>query len=217
MDEFPSNSLGNSKDKGRPKAAPADKKIEQIVTGNVVRRKKSLGKRVKAMLVGDEETGGVGQFVLTSVLIPAAKDMLADATSSYIERMLYGEVRGGSARRRSSSGMGYSSPIRTNYGGQFSSGGGRRDTPQQPTRSRVSYQIDDIILESRAEAASVIERMDELISEFGSASVADLYEFLGVSGEFTDNKWGWTDIRGSQPTRVRDGYMIDLPRPEPLK
>ena len=39
---------------------------------------------------------------------------------------------------------------------------------------------------------------------------------VGVSGNYTDNKYGWTDIRNASVIRVRDGYMIKLPKALPL-
>jgi hypothetical protein len=47
-------------------------------------------------------------------------------------------------------------------------------------------------------------------------SVADLYDLVGVTGNYTDNKYGWTDIRSASVIRVRDGYMLKLPKALPL-
>ena len=59
-------------------------------------------------------------------------------------------------------------------------------------------------------------RMDELISSYRVVSVADFYDLAGITPEYTDNKYGWTDIRSANIVRVRDGYMIKLPRAVPL-
>ena len=58
--------------------------------------------------------------------------------------------------------------------------------------------------------------MDELIATYGLVSVADLYDLVGIAGSYTDNKYGWTDIRNASVVRVRDGYVIKLPRALPL-
>ena len=83
-------------------------------------------------------------------------------------------------------------------------------------RARASHDFDEIILASRVEAEEVIDRLFDLVSRYESATVADLYEMVGVTGNFTDDKWGWTNIRGAGVTRVRNGFLLDLPRPEPL-
>lgn len=58
--------------------------------------------------------------------------------------------------------------------------------------------------------------MDELISTYKIVSVADFYDLVGVTGNWTDNKYGWSDIRSASIVHVRDGYMIKLPRPLPI-
>ena len=76
---------------------------------------------------------------------------------------------------------------------------------------------DDIILESRVEAEDVISRMKEIIETYGFVRVTDLYYLVGITGDYTDNKYGWTNIRDAEPVRVRDGYMLKLPKAVPLK
>ena len=87
---------------------------------------------------------------------------------------------------------------------------------RQPTRTRTGYDYDDIILETRGEAEDVLERMEELIDMYQLVSVADFYDLVGVSGNYTDNKYGWTNVRNASVVRVRDGYMIKLPKALPL-
>ena len=62
------------------------------------------------------------------------------------------------------------------------------------------------------EARDVLARMDELIDTYGMVSVADLYDLVGISGNYTDNKYGWTNIKSARIVRVRDGYRIEMPR-----
>ncbi len=216
MEEFPANSR---KAKTGEDDAVEPKKIEKVVAGGVVRRKKPLGKRFAETFVGGDAKG-VWNYVLFDVLIPAAKDMASDAVTQAVERMLFGENR--SSSRRSASRRGgkpndyvsynrYSSPSNPPWHD-------RRDESSRNVsrRARASHDFDEIILATRAEAEEVIDRLFDLVSKYESASVADLYELVGVTGSYTDDKWGWTDIRGAGATRVRNGYLLDLPKPEPL-
>ena len=57
---------------------------------------------------------------------------------------------------------------------------------------------------------------NEMIEEFGMASVLNLYDLIGVTAPFTADKYGWTDIRNATAVRVRDGYLLKLPRVMPL-
>lgn len=206
MEAFPANS--------RKVKAPVSKreekpKIEKVIEGEVVRRKKPLGKRI-AETFGATDMKSVGGFVLIDVLVPAAKDMVADAISQGIERMLFGEVRSTSRRpHKQYSNNGYVSYNRYNSQSQQ-----KQSIPSR--RARASHDFDEIILETRVEAEEVIDRLFDLISKYESATVADLYELVGVQGSYTDDKWGWVDIRGAGITRIRNGYLLDLPRPEPL-
>ena len=76
--------------------------------------------------------------------------------------------------------------------------------------------FDDIILETRWEAEEVLSHMIDLIENYGVASVADLYELVGITGSFTDNKYGWTNLSSATVSRVRDGYLINLPNAQPI-
>jgi hypothetical protein len=72
------------------------------------------------------------------------------------------------------------------------------------------------VLDQRAEAEEVIDRLFDVVSRYGSASVADLYELVGLDSTHTDHKWGWEELTGAGVSRIRGGYLLDLPEPEPL-
>lgn len=221
MEAFPGNPNKDAREPS-PEDVPGRKGVTKIVTGAATRRKKPLGKRLAETIVGG--TGqGVLEYVVLEVLVPAAKDMIADAASQAIEQILFGEVRSTSRRRASSSRSsgpgGYVSYNR--YSSSSSNYGSRREDPREreremSRRGRAAHDFDEIVLDTRADAEEVIDRLFELISKYESASVADLYELVGLSAAYTDDKWGWTDFRGAGVTRVRTGYLLDLPRPVPL-
>ena len=212
MENYPSNSHkakdGQKKEK---QARPEPKKIEKVVEGRVFRRKKPLGKRFAETFVGGDAKGVWG-YVVMDVLIPAAKDMVSDAVSQGVEKMLFGEVRRGRSTAHSRSSSSY-----TNYT-RYSSPIHRREEPRErmSRRARSNHDFDEIVLETRVEAEEVIDGLFALISQYETATVADLYELLGESGNFQDEKWGWMDMRGAGVSRIKNGYLLDLPRPEPL-
>lgn len=214
MENFPSNS--RRAHEGKPEKKEP-KKVEKIVEGQVVRRKKSLGKRFKETFIGGDDAGSVWGYVLNDVLIPAAKDMISDAVSQGMERMIFGEVRrGGSPRSRSSSS--FTSYNRYGQPGPMN----RREDPRRDSRpelsrrARASHDFDEIIIPTKVEAEEVIDGLFTLIQQYETVTVADLYEMVGQTGDFTDEKWGWTDLRGAGVTRVKGGYLLDLPKTEPL-
>jgi hypothetical protein len=191
-----------------------DKKVERVTSGEAKRKKKSLGKQFKETFVGgDARTAS--RYVVMDVLIPAARDMIVDAGVAGIEKLIFGESR----RRRGST------PPPSGPSGYFSYNRQYAPPPQSRTtgpdramsrRARAAHDFDEIILESRGEAEEVINRLFEIVSRYESATVADLYELVGLASVHTDHKWGWTNIRGAGVSRVRDGYLLDLPEPQPL-
>jgi hypothetical protein len=208
MTEFP----GNSK---APRER-SEKKVEQVVTGEVQSRKKPIGKRLKELFIGGDSKSVI-QYVISEVLIPQAKDMFTEGVSSGVERLIYGESRP-PGRRFGSRPTGPSTY--TNYN-RFASRGNqpigrslRED--RAPNASVQTHGIDDILFATRVEAETVLDRMYDLLREYENASVSDLYSLIGWSSSFTDQKWGWTELHGSGVQRVRDGYLLNLPKPTSL-
>lgn len=217
--EFPSNSQFPKK-KTEPRPEEVKKKeIKPVVTGEVITRKKPLGKRFMETFLGGDAKG-VGSYVLFDVMIPAAKDMVADAVSQGVERTLFGEVRTTSRRGR---GFGVSSFTAYNRMSDPRSPLSRREDPREreraslSRRARATHNFDEIILSTRAEATEVLDSLIELISSYELATVADLYALVDQTPSFTDERWGWADLRGTEIIRTRHGYLLNLPRPEPIQ
>lgn len=210
MDQFP----GNSK---RPERARDElpKKVERVVQGEVVRRKTPLGRRMTQNLIGGDAQSVWG-YMFGEVLIPAARDMIADALTGGIERAIFGDSAVGRSRGRSRSG----GSGRTDYQSSFRGGGrtSRYDEPRRELskRARSTHSFDEIVLEQRVEAEEVLDRLDAMLDKYDSVTVADFYELCGVSGNYTDQKYGWTNIAGASVQRVRGGYLMRMPPPEPL-
>lgn len=184
--------------------ALTEKKVEKVVRGKVKTKPKSGVSKITDIFIS-EDASNVKSYIMMDVLVPAVKKAISDIVRDGIDMILYGESKG---RRSSttSSYVSYRDYSRSDDRDRF------RDS-----RTRSGYNHDDIILESRGEAEEVLTRMDELIDTYGVVSVADLYDLIGKSCEYTDNKYGWTNIRNAEPIRVRDGYMLKLPKALPIK
>lgn len=181
------------------------KRAEKVVTGKVTTKKKGTFSKFADEFIS-EDAKNIKSYVFGEVLFPAVKKAIYDIVTDGIDMILYGSK--GSGRKRSS---GSNVPYVSYYDR------GSRD----PRDSRVStasrYSYDDIELESRAEAEEVLERMDELIASYGLVRVADLYDLVGITGSYTDNKYGWTSLRSAEIVRTRNGmYLIKMPRAIPI-
>jgi hypothetical protein len=212
--EFPSNS--KTTNPLAAKSTEPEKKVEKIISGPVVRRKKSIFRKFVENFTGGSDTTSVLDYVVFEILTPAAKDIFVDAFTAGIERKIYGDVRSVGRRRYGAAVAG-----RTDYN-RISTGSVLRSDPRGPveprlsSRARATHDFGEIVLASRLEADAVIDQLFELVSRYEVATVADLYDLVGVPPTFQDNKWGWSDLRGSCSERVREGYLLNLPRPIPI-
>lgn len=207
--EFPPNSKISKTGKS------VEKNITPVVSSGAVRRKKSLRKQfAETFVAGDVKTAV--RYVMFDVLLPAAKDMVVDSFTQGIEKLIFGDSRRRGSTTPMSGPTGYISYNRYSAAGQGPGpGSGPRRALSRAARSR--HNFDEIILDDRAEAENVVDNLFELVSRYESATVADLYELVGLNSSHTDHKWGWTDLHGAGVTRIRGGYLLDLPEPEPLE
>ena len=181
-----------------------DKKIEKVIKGTAkVKKKSELGK-FKDIFISDDAKN-VKQYVFLDVLVPAIKKAVSDIVTDGISMILYGETGHGKKSSTAS---------RVSYRSYYDDR--RDDRCYSENRTRTGYSYDDIILDSRGEAEEVLSRMDELIDTYSMVSVADLYDLIGVTGNYTDNKYGWTNIRNAEVVRVREGYLLKLPKALPI-
>lgn len=197
MEEYKPNSHKSKEQDPIP-----EKKVEKVVSGSVRSRKKSaVGKFANAFI--QEDAQNVKSYIFMEVLIPALKKAISDIVTNAIDMFLYGE----SGRSRKSS-----AASKVSYRSYYDDRNDRRVS----NRLRASYDYNDIILDNRGEAEEVLDRMNELIDIYQVASVADLYDLVGIQGNYTDNKYGWTDLRTADVVHVRDGYLLKMPRALPL-
>lgn len=195
MEEYRSNSHKAREDREK-------KKIDKVTRGPVKTKKKNEIQKLADVFIS-EDIENVRSYILMDVLVPAMKKAVSDIVTNGIDMILYGEA-GRSKRGTSASKVSY----RSYYD---------REKDRRGARNRTVYDYDDIILDSKGEAEEVLSRMDEMIDRYGVASVGDLYDLVGIDGSYTDNKYGWTDIRSARSVRVRDGgYLLKLPKPLPI-
>ena len=202
-DNLPDNS---HKARDEKKAsAQEEKRVEKVVHGKVKTQKNN--KRKLADLFISEDAGNVKNYIFMDVIIPAVKKAIYDLVVGALDMSLYGG-RGGGGRRSTADKVSY-----RDYNSVS-----RRDTRSyESARTTSGYSYDDIVLETRGEAEAVLSRMDEIMEEYEIVRVADLYDLVGITGEHTDNKYGWTNIRNAKIVRVRDGWKIEMPRALPIR
>lgn len=201
------DNLPDNSHKGRAEAKQKQntegKRAEKIVRGKVKTKKNDVRKLTDIFI--SEDVANVKSYILMDVLVPSIKKAIYDIVVNSLDMSLFGG-RGG--RRSTADKVSY-----RDYNGVSR----REDRTYSSSRTTSGYSYDDIILETRGEAEAVLARMDEIMEEYEIVRVADLYDLVGVTGEHTDNKYGWTNIRNAEVERVRDGYRIKMPRALPIR
>lgn len=70
----------------------------------------------------------------------------------------------------------------------------------------------ELIFKSRKEALETLETLNDLIEQYGFVTRADLYELAGITGNFTDNKYGWINLYDAHIKLTKYGYSLRLPQ-----
>lgn len=201
MEQYKPNSHKSREEQQEP---VPEKKVEKIISGTVKSKKKNEIQKFADVFIS-EDANNVKSYILLDVLVPAVKKAISDIVTNGIDMILYGET--GRQKKGSTS-------SKESYRSYYEKESDHRNYNSR--RAGTNYNYDDIIFDNRGESENVLSKMDDLISTYGLVSVADLYDLVGITGNYTDNKYGWTDIRSASVIRVRDGYIIKLPKALPL-
>lgn len=221
-EEYPSNSFET---RSRLKAVPEKeevRKLDKVDVGRVTRKKPSLSQRFKETFAGDNGSG-VFEYLAFEIIIPAFKDLISDAVQGGIERLMFGESRPPS--RRGGMSRGQAPGSYTNYSRYSTPAPSRPQNDlrrpdsryQGQTMSRTfQHKFEDLVLDSRAQAEEVLDSLLRALNRYETVSVSDLYDIVGINGEHTDEKWGWRNLDDASIVRIREGFQVCLPSPEPL-
>lgn len=203
MEKYQPNSHRSKELKKAEAASEPEKRVQKVVSGNVKTRKNEVRKFADIFI--SEDASNVKSYIFMDVLVPAIKKAISDIVTDGIDMILYGGSGGGSARRRSSSGNKVS--YRSYYDDRRDDRGGRS---RYESHNRFDY--DDLVFENRGQAEAVREAMLDTIEDYGLVTVADMYDMADLAAPYTSARYGWTSIRNSEVKRVKDGYIINLPK-----
>lgn len=198
-------------------------KVEKVISGQAIEKKPGLFKQFTKTFSGADNKS-VGQWVFSDILVPSIKNLIYETFKTGLEMKLFGQARsprmGGGLgsqvaytayNRMSAPMMGQqpmmSSPMMNNQMQQMQGPG------QLSPQARQMHDFKEIIMPSRQDAVVVLEKLYELLSKFNVVSVSDFYAACGITPEFTDERWGWYNLQGSDIGHTSQGWVVDLPHP----
>lgn len=176
-------------------------KQSKITTGKVTVKKRTFRERFFSNLI-NEDAGSLGDYIIDQLLIPTIKSTIVNIITGSAEK-IFGESSRPAAR---------SKPTGTyvNYNSYS------QKSSQPPMKSK--YSFDDLIFEYRSDADDVKDQLMAIIEgPYRQASVADLYDLVGKPTDFTDNNYGWQELKNISVVYKDGGYKINLPKPMPLR
>lgn len=178
------------------------KKLEKVISGNAIVKKKSGVHKLADVFIS-EDASSVKSYVWSDVFVPTIKKLFCDIIKDSAD-IIFG---GGTRRDRNG--------IRSSYVSydRFSD---RRDDRNYGIARSSGLDYDNIILETKGDAEEVLMQLDGVIDQYGHATVLDLFDLVGKTAPHTANKYGWTNLRNARSERVRDGYLLKLPRALPI-
>ena len=197
--EFKSNSHKSKEQQ----AVREHEKLTPVVSGFTKTKKRSMpSKLVNIFFPGDVKS--VKQSVVQDVVIPTVKNIMLDS----LEMILFPDGRIGK--------RGKGGGTRVSYASYYEKGA---EKVAHTVKNRMDvFDYYDIEFETRGDADAVLFALDDVVERYGFASVGDFYDLAEVTTtNYAVNKYGWTDLRGASVISIRGGgWMIKLPRPDPL-
>lgn len=184
-----------------------DNKPKAVVQGKASTRS-LFGKIGEIFTLGNMKDAR--NYIISDVLVPGVLDILYDSVTRYAGKLIYGD-KGIPARDRRNKIGG------TNYNGivRLSDGESIRSFKKKQENSVVSgiYDYNEIELRTRADAEMLLDAMTDFLESHDVITVADMYAMAHYEGgNYTDNNWGWADLKGARVERSLDGWILKLPR-----
>lgn len=194
------------------------KEFTKVITSEPKKVKRGLVSRLFRGVVGPEGASGIGEYVTEEIIKPAVKNLIVDAITSGVNMIMYGN-RG--PRRTNGYNDGYHRAYGTSAQRSYtdyrerSTSTSHSERHEQPdTTRRRSDRVEEYILETRMDASQVLTALLDSADRYGSVSLADYYDLIGVSSlQYTDNQYGWRASTLNRATIIpmKGGHTIRFP------
>lgn len=182
-------------------AAPVEKRVQKVVKTPVKTKKNEVRKFADIFI--SEDISNVKNYIFMDVLVPAIKKAIYDIVTNGVDMFLYGST---GKNKPTTSGS------KVSYRSYYDQKNNSSYRGSENTKSHNGFEYDDIIFDNRGEAEAVKQQMQAAIGRYGFVTIADLYDMVDLPAPYTSQKYGWSELSNVETVRVRDGYMLKLPR-----
>lgn len=201
-EKYPSNAYRNITPNVNKPSTEKKKDLTPVAQG--AEKKKSFRERLTDSFLassGDD----IKDRVIFDWIIPGVKNILEDI----VHMLLFGD---GVTRDSGRSRGGERRLLRKSYDKYYDEDKRKNDSELQ-NRSKNP----ELTYPSRAEAQDVLNKMVDILDEYGRVTVKDLYSLSKMSTDFAMSNWGWRDLTGSKPIPYGNRYLLKLPKSEELR
>lgn len=162
---------------------------------------KTSGSSITELLV-KQDLKSAADFAFRNVAIPKMQSLIVDAATSIIRGIFLGE----NAAMAPTSTRSFGSHV--DYQGKFRSGASRTKASQVASSG---FKYDIIEFDSFGEAQLVLDKLDEILSDQGVVTVADMFECADLSCPWTYTYYGWTNLSSAKIVTDGEVYRIKMP------
>lgn len=203
MEEYKPNSHKYKEEQRALHQAEEEVPVKKTIKHGASFKKKNRAEKLADVFIA-EDVASVKSYVWEKVIVPKVKDLIFLIVTEGANMLLLG----GTGKTQKSA-----SQNRTVYTGYY--GDEKREKPSDD-RQRSAYDYRGVIFDDRSDAEEVLDTMNEIIDHDGAVSVADMYEMLRMSSNYTDRRYGWDDLHTARIVRDGNGYTLKLPRVKPI-
>jgi hypothetical protein len=188
--------------------SPPKKKIEPVVSGAKKVQRPATRRFMDFLLA--ESPKAIARKVGTEVVVPRIKAGIEQAFNEFLSGILWNN-----GMNRPPSNIVQGAVLRAggiNYNGISTQGAGIQQA-RQAVVSQSSGNYQDLTVPSQQMAETLLGNLYDLLNQYRVVCVADLYELAGITPAISDNSYGWQSLDGARISKVRDGFLLELPRP----
>lgn len=185
-------------------------KMQAVVKKRPKKQKRGLMERLVIGLIGPDGVRSIGRKLNEDIVVPAIKNIVVDSITSGINMAIFGRddrPRSGGYSQGNSYPGGYQ-----NYGSHYKpkvTYGA--PAQQQPTGFVSKNSLPEYALDNRDDALMVLSQLRDNITRYGTTSIADYYDLMGLDSNYTDMQYGWVNLDNVRVITRRGGYIIGFP------